>query len=147
MTFTEIKKDLFTMSDDYYLAHCISADFKMGAGIAVLFNKHFDMKNILTQKYPKYYDDFINHRIGGDCILEGRVLNIITKEHYFQKPTIITMMIALVKLKTVCLENNIKKIAMPTIGCGLDGLKWDIVSKTIQDTFKNTDIEIVVCKL
>lgn len=147
MTFTEIKKDLFTMSDDYYLAHCISADFKMGAGIAVLFNKHFDMKNILTQKYPKYYDDFVNHRTGGDCILEGRVLNIITKEHYFQKPTIITMMIALVKLKTVCLENNIKKIAMPTIGCGLDGLKWDIVSKTIQDTFKNTDIEIVVCKL
>ena len=147
MTFTEIKKDLFTMSDDYYLAHCISADFKMGAGIAVLFNKHFDMKNILTQKYPKYYDDFVNHRIGGDCILEGRVLNIITKEHYFQKPTIITMMIALVKLKTVCLENNIKKIAMPTIGCGLDRLKWDIVSKTIQDTFKNTDIEIVVCKL
>lgn len=147
MTFTEIKKDLFTMSDDYYLAHCISADFKMGAGIAVLFNKHFDMKNILTQKYPKYYDDFVNHRTGGDCILEGRVLNIITKEHYFQKPTIITMMIALVKLKTICLENNIKKIAMPTIGCGLDGLKWDIVSKTIQDTFKNTDVEIVVCKL
>lgn len=147
MTFTEIKKDLFTMSDDYYLAHCISADFKMGAGIAVLFNKHFDMKNILTQKYPKYHDDFVNHRTGGDCILEGRVLNIITKELYFQKPTIITMMIALVKLKTVCLENNIKKIAMPTIGCGLDGLKWDIVSKTIQDTFKNTDIEIVVCKL
>lgn len=147
MTFTEIKKDLFTMSDDYYLAHCISADFKMGAGIAVLFNKHFDMKNILTQKYPKYHDDFVNHRTGGDCILEGRVLNIITKELYFQKPTIITMMIALIKLKTVCLENNIKKIAMPTIGCGLDGLKWNIVSKTIQDTFKNTDIEIVVCKL
>jgi hypothetical protein len=79
--------------------------------------------------------------------LEGRVLNIVTKELYFKKPTIITMMIALVKLKAVCLENNIKKIAMPTIGCGLDGLKWDIVSKTIQDTFKNTDIEIVVCKL
>lgn len=147
MTYTEITKDLFTMPDDYYLAHCISADFKMGAGIAVQFNKHFDMKNILTTKHPKYYDYFVNHRIGGDCILEGRVLNIITKELYYNKPTIITMMIALVKLKQVCLENNIKKIAMPTIGCGLDGLKWEIVSKTIQDTLRNTDIEIVVCKL
>lgn len=34
MTIKEEKRDLFTMPSDYALAHCISADFKLGAGIA-----------------------------------------------------------------------------------------------------------------
>lgn len=39
MEITEIKKDLFTMPQEYYLAHCISADAKMGAGIPCNFEK------------------------------------------------------------------------------------------------------------
>ncbi|TCM96268.1 hypothetical protein EV294_105133 [Paenibacillus sp. BK033] len=40
MDFKEIKRDLFTMTEDYYLAHCISSDAKMGAGIAAEINPH-----------------------------------------------------------------------------------------------------------
>lgn len=43
MTYKEEKRDLFTVDDSYYLAHCISADFKLGAGIAVEFDRHFDL--------------------------------------------------------------------------------------------------------
>lgn len=32
--------DLFCVPSNYYLVQCISADFAMGAGIAVQFNKH-----------------------------------------------------------------------------------------------------------
>lgn len=32
---TIINRDLFTMPEEYFLAHCISSDAKMGAGIAV----------------------------------------------------------------------------------------------------------------
>jgi hypothetical protein len=35
---------------------------------------------------------------------------------------------------------------MPIIGCGLDRLQWDKVSEIIKDVFKDTDIEILVCK-
>ena len=34
MIYSEEQKDLFSVSDDYYLVQCISADFAMGAGIA-----------------------------------------------------------------------------------------------------------------
>ena len=34
MNITIEKRDLFTMPQGYYLAHCISADFALGAGIA-----------------------------------------------------------------------------------------------------------------
>ena len=42
---------------------------------------------------------------------------------------------------------GITKIAMPRIGCGLDGLNWQDVKKALQDVFDNTDIEILVCVL
>lgn len=146
MVYNEIQKDLFTVPDDYYLAHCISADFALGAGIAVEFNKRFDMRNQLNLLYPNYVDKFERHRIGGDCILVGKVFNLITKEKYFYKPTIITMLLALKKMKEICLEKGIKKVAMPTIGAGLDRLNWEDVSKQIHNIFGDTDIEILVCK-
>ena len=116
MKYREENKDLFTVPEDYYLAHCISADFGMGKGIVVEFNKRFDMKRKLLTKYPDYLNQYTHKRIDSDCLLEGRVLNLITKERYFHKPTIITMRLALEKMKQICLKNNIKKIAMPVIG-------------------------------
>ena len=55
MIYSEEQRDLFSVSDDYYLVQCISADFGMGKGIAVDFNKHFDMKNRIIKKYISYY--------------------------------------------------------------------------------------------
>ena len=66
-----------------------------------------------------------------------RALNLITKERYFHKPTIITMRHALEKMKQICLENNIKKIAMPVIGCGLDRLNWNEICIQINITKNN----------
>lgn len=146
MIYKEENRDLFVVPEDYYLAHCISADFGMGKGIVVEFNKRFDMKRRLQAKYPDYLNQYTRKRMGGDCLLEGRVFNLITKERYFYKPTIITMKLALEKMKQICLESNIKKIAMPIIGCGLDKLKWEDVSEQIKNIFFNTDIEILVCK-
>ena len=143
MIYKEEIRNLFSVSDDYYLAHCISADFGMGKGIAVEFNKHFDMKTILQTKYPYYLSTWS----GGDCILEGKVFNLVTKKQYFDKPTLVTMKDSLVRMKELSKTNGVSKIAMPTIGSGLDKLKWSYVSGEIKDVFKDTDIEILVCKL
>ena len=120
MIYREEVRDLFSVPDDYYLAHCISADFGMGKGIVVEFNKRFDMKHILQTKYPDYVNQFHRQKRLSDCILEGRVFNLITKERYFEKPTYNTLTGALCKMKDLCQSENIHKIAMPIIGCGLD---------------------------
>lgn len=146
MIYKEEVKDLFSVSDDYYLAHCISADFGMGRGIVVEFNKRFDMKRKLQRKYPDYINEWHRSRHIGDCILEDRVLNLITKERYFHKPTYESMAMALCVMRSICCRNNIKKIAMPIIGCGLDRLEWSKVSSVIKNVFENDDIEILVCK-
>ena len=119
----------------------------MGKGIVVEFNRRFDMKRILQKKYSGYIDQYVKCRIGGDCILEGRVLNLITKERYFHKPTLAAMKAALQKMKEICERESIYKIAMPTIGAGLDRLKWEDVATQIKNVFEDTEIEILVCKL
>lgn len=42
--------------------------------------------------------------------------------------------------------NEVKELAIPQIGCGLDGLKWDQVEARIRNVFKDTDIEVTVYK-
>lgn len=149
MVFKEVCQDLFSVPEDYCLAHCISADFALGAGIAVQFCKRFDTKQKLKTLYPDYMDKWDNaldeYGMNGDCILVDNVLNLITKRNYWHKPTYRSMRMALNRMKSVVLERSIKKIAMPRIGCGLDGLGWYAVSALILDTFKDVDIEILVC--
>ena len=145
MEFREEKRDLFSVPEDYYLAHCISADFAMGKGIAVEFNRHFDMKNKLKAHYPDYLDQWQREKKRSGCILAGRVFNLITKERYFQKPTYETLRGALECMKALCVQKGVRRAAMPVIGCGLDRLAWEQVSAVIQDVFSDTGIEILVC--
>lgn len=146
MVYKEEIRDLFSVSEDYYLAHCISADFGMGRGIVVEFNKRFDMKNLLQTKYPDFINQWSHNGWTYQCILEGRVFNLITKERYFHKPTYDTMYGALLLMRQIAEQNGITKIAMPVIGCGLDKLQWDNVRYLISQAFSNTEIEILVCK-
>lgn len=145
MQYHEEEKDLFKVDKTYYLAHCISADFGMGAGIAVLFNRRFDMKQRLRLKYPNYMDYWNERGLKGDCIVLDRVFNLVTKKKVYEKPTYDSLHAALLKCKKYAIENDIEKIAMPLIGCGLDQLKWENVSEIIKEIFKNTDIEILIC--
>lgn len=144
MSYKEIQADLFSMPEEYFLAHCISADLGMGKGIVVEFNKRFDMKNKLVRKYGNRLDEWDKNDCG-ECILEDRVFNLITKRNYWNKPTYDTLISALKDMRFQAINNNIKHIAMPMIGCGLDRLNWIRVSYIIQKIFSETDIEIVVC--
>lgn len=141
MRLEEQTKDLFEMPEEYYLAHCISSDFALGAGIAKEFNRRFNMRNILKSKHTTGNK---NYR----AILEGRTFNLVTKDKYYNKPTYQSLEKALYSMKEQCIEYNINKIAMPRIGCGLDRLEWGKVKNIIEEIFKDIDnMEIVVCNL
>ena len=138
MIYKEIYKDIFTIDKSYYLAHCIASDFHMGAGIAVLFQKNFSLRNKLKQSK-------LNNS-PGSCILIGRVFNLITKSRSNGKPTYDTLNSSINEMKILCNNLIISKIAMPKIGCGLDRLQWKKVKDIIQNNFKNTKVEILVCR-
>lgn len=145
MKFFEITGDLFDMPEEYYFAHCISGDYALGAGIAKTFATKMNMKYELFKNFP------IPLGTGsanvGKALLIGKVFNLVTKSRCFQKPTYDTIYETLIDMKKQCVEKEIKYLAMPLIGCGLDRCDWDKVRNLIKKVFEDTDIEIVICKL
>ena len=139
MTIEIIKKDLFTIGNDYYLAHCISADFALGAGIAKTFNSKYNMRFKLFNSHPNYV-----YR-GGDALLVDNVFNLVTKAKCFQKPTYESLTEALEMMRDKIISLKINNLAMPMIGCGLDRLQWLRVIKIIENVFMDTDINILIC--
>jgi len=160
MIIKEVKKDLFTVSDDYALAHCISADFALGAGIAKEFDRRFNCRKRLFRIFKESWIpmwDKTQERYRGDCIILGIgmpiadeapfIFNLVTKRNYWDKPILTTIKNALIQMKEQCELLNVHKVAMPRIGCGLDRQNWSDVKKLIEEAFGDTNIEILVCYL
>ncbi len=143
MTFFEERGDLFAeeIISEYALCHCISADFALGAGLAKAVAK-MGVKKALLDNYPREW------RGRGYCLItqtNGVVVgNLVTKERYFHKPFLESLRQALEDFRGQALEMELKKIAMPKIGCGLDMLRWEDVCEVIKEVFRDTDNDILV---
>uniref|UniRef100_A0A8C5JMZ6 ADP-ribose glycohydrolase OARD1 n=1 Tax=Junco hyemalis TaxID=40217 RepID=A0A8C5JMZ6_JUNHY len=136
-----VKGDLFSCPSTDALAHCISEDCRMGAGIAVLFKKKFGgVQELLDQK----------KKTGEVAVLQRDdryIYYLITKQKVSHKPTYESMQKSLEAMRAHCLNNGVTDISMPRIGCGLDGLQWEKVSAILEEVFENTDIKITVYTL
>ena len=141
MNITVETRDLFTVPQGYYLAHCISADFALGAGIAKVFDNVYDMRFKLFRTFDEYKYE------GGDALLIDNVFNLVTKPKCYHKPTYNSLREALESMKTKMAERAITKLAMPKIGCGLDRLNWEDVYTIIEDVFKDSNVNILICEL
>lgn len=143
MTFREENLNLLSVPQGYAIAHCISADFALGAGVAKQIDDVFGMRAMLRTKW-----DFMDFNTDGPyCAPCLNVYNLVTKEKYWHKPTLDSLREALLDMRATAREDGVKKIAMPRIGCGLDRLSWEDVKPMIQEVFADTDIEILVCSL
>lgn len=141
MNITIEKRDLFTVPQGYYLAHCISADFALGAGIAKKFDEVYNMRFKLFRDYDNYTYD------GGEALLVDNVFNLVTKQKCFHKPTYDSVRSALESMRFVMETLDITKLAMPRIAAGLDRLEWDRVYDIICEVFEDMDVEILICEL
>jgi len=137
----ELVGDLFLCEDGTSLAHCVSQDLAMGKGIATLFKKKFGNVNELISQ---------NQTIGGVAHLSFQRIHVyylITKFHYSDKPTYGALKNSLEYLCKLCQDHGVKLLAIPRIGCGLDGLLWEKVKEIIVTVFWEVPISISVYRL
>lgn len=122
---------------DVFLVHCVSADFALSTGIAAQFDKRYNMKAKLRARFPDTAPPV------PCCIMIGNVLNMVTKERASDKATEHSLGMAVMGMATLCRRHGVKTIAMPRIGCGTDGQRWDRMREVVGKVFAHDDIVIV----
>lgn len=139
--------DLFKAPAGACLAHCVSADFRMGKGIAINFVQRFGGVMDLKQQ---------NIPVGGLGILcnakdevEDRVPRpfvyyLVTKVAHDHEPTYGDIEISLSEIKRHAIENKMTHLCMPLIGCGIDNRDWAIVELLLEKVFRGSGIRVTV---
>lgn len=90
-------------------------------------------------------------KTGGCAVLNVKdryIYYLVTKERSGTGfyPTYESLESSLKAMRDHMVENNVKEVAIPQIGCGIDGLKWDEVEARIRSIFKDTGVEMTVYK-
>lgn len=131
--------DLLDAPRHFCLAHCVSQDLKLGAGVARTIQSAYSVREELSRQ---------DHSVGAAVLTTrgGRaVYNLVTKNRFFDKPAYNALENCLRELKEQMLWNGHYYLAIPEIGCGRDGLHLPLVIQMIEGIFWNTNIQIVMC--
>ncbi|KAL8599054.1 hypothetical protein ACOMHN_006863 [Nucella lapillus] len=131
-----VKGDLFSCPVSEALAHCVSQDLEMGTGIAVEFKNRFGGVPELKGQ---------GKVVGKVAVLrrEGRfVYYLVTKRRFDDRPTYKALRASLEAMKRHCHENQITRVSVPQIGCGIDGLEWEKVSEMLSHVFKDGTVTV-----
>ncbi|CAH0547092.1 unnamed protein product [Brassicogethes aeneus] len=139
----EEQKDLFTVSADYSLAHCVAEDLRMSRGIAVVFKNKFGRVDDLRRQNPKVGE--VLEIVNNEQIGNRSIFYLVTKQLSHQKPNYRDVWNALNKLRNTLLSKDIMNLAIPKIACGLDGLDWRIIRSMVEVIFRFSSIHILVC--
>lgn len=135
-------------------AHCIAADFGMAGGIAKQFVDRMNMRDklwdwakatgrrITPNPYGSYGDSVVG--IQHWAIRVDNVYNLITKQWTYERPTYDDLVAALDNLKAAMVRDELNLLVIPKLGCGIDGLSWNVVRRLITATFQSTDITVMV---
>lgn len=145
MILNEKKGNLFELDKEKYtFAHCISLDDNFKEGIVKQFKKEFKglqsfCKKIIEDEHLKVPITITYTNNSYDA-----VFNLITKNKYSNKPTYEAITSCIEQMADICKSCNVKYLAIPKLGCGLDGLQWGKVREIIMEKFKDIDITIEV---
>lgn len=120
----------------------------MGKGIALMFKERF----------PENFEAYAaackagEVRVGEMFVTQGVelggprwIINFPTKKHWRYPTKLEWLKDGLVALKNFLVENNVKSVAVPPLGCGNGGLDWQVVRPLIKASLSELDnVEVLV---
>ena len=141
MKIVELEMNIMSVPQGYYLVHAISKDLNFQVGLPALFDKTYNLK----EKLIKYVEDTGDSIELGDCLLVDNVFSLVVKESSYDMPDKDLLCDAISLMRDYVEDRMIKKIAMPKVCCGRNGLEWDEVKEMFSAGLYDLDIEILVC--
>ncbi len=150
MVIFEKEGDVCNQKKQVVIAHCISVDCAMGAGVVIPIMKKFQGLKPACQEYVANSKDALGStfRYKTDA---GVCYNMFTKRHVRDNFETLgdcyltALHFCLVDLRDAMLANNEEFLAIPKICSGLDRCSWNTVRAIIEEVFADTNIKIKVC--
>lgn len=139
MRINYVVKDILDVPQGYYLAHSISGDMTLGAGVAKQLDVAFNLRRKLKNMYST-----LNV---GDAYVVDNVFNLVSKKTRYDRVNLDTLEQCFEALRKYMEQNEIYKLAIPKIGNGHDHLDWNRVEESLIDVFSYSDVQILVCVL
>lgn len=130
-------------SDAHALVNTVNCVGVMGKGIALAFKK----------RYPEMFLDYVRRcdrrevRPGhpyASAQGERVVINFPTKDHWRGQSRLEWIEEGLPRLAALCTRLPVRSLAVPPLGCGHGGLRWDDVRPLIHASLQTLDIPVVV---
>ena len=135
-----VEGSVFEAPEGVALAHCVSADLAMSAGIAVQFVKRWpDIRSGSSRSEPGSLHVHSSTR--------GYIFNLITKERFDDKPSLEDFRKSIVALKSKMQALNIKTLAVPELGSGRERLNLSEVIHVLQSILVEAGIGIIMYHL
>ncbi|XP_068078918.1 uncharacterized protein [Danio rerio] len=129
--------DLLQTPEHIPIAHCISADYALGAGVAKQIRDKYGVEELNTSVAQP-----------GDCIKTThgprQIYHLVTKWWCRDLPTYEHLETSLIKLCYQCKKDKNKILAIPKLGCGLDKLDYTKVKEIIEKVFKEGHIQVIL---
>lgn len=119
----------------------------MGKGVALQFKQAFPENNRLYEVACRRGEVVLGRMFVTQTGLFAprAIVNFPTKQHWRANSRIEDIRAGLVDLVRVVKEGQIKSIAVPPLGCGLGGLRWDDVRPLIVSAFGELpEVEVVL---
>ena len=133
----KVSGNLFDSTDS--IAHSISSDFKLAAGIAKQVREAF------PTTYPEFGSKASKEKIYAQQISPNRfIYHLIVKPRFWNKPTYSSLRAALEAMLQHAQKHKVQKISIPRLSTGLDKLNWLKVKGIITNVFQKTLIKVTV---
>jgi hypothetical protein len=108
------------------VAHCVSADLSMHAGIADIFRRRYGGKEKMSNQRVQpggcaWTENYADYRPSAGAV----VYALVTKKEYHSKPSYDSLERSLRACRELMIEHRLSQLLFPRLGCGLDRLDWD----------------------
>ena len=123
------------------IAHCISTDAKMNKTFAGTICRRVNGLQEYCRKTKAIVGSALLY---WDPESNNFIYNLVTEPKFFERPTLENIRRSLENMIGHALFNNVAKITMQNIGCGIDNLQRTDVFKLIQDTGTYSGIQIQI---
>ncbi len=135
-----INKGNIVEADAEALVNTVNTKGVMGAGIALQFKKAFPDNFKLYEKASKTGKIQVGRIFvteTGQFTNPKYIINFPTKKHWRDPSKLMWIQEGLADLRNFIIQNNLKSIAIPALGCGNGKLNWEDVKPLITNAISD----------